>query len=384
MSIKNVFIYVADSLRWDYLPETVANSGTTFKTVAQSNFSAPSFATLGSGLYPIQHQVHNWGDVLAPKTPTIFELDGINAGYRDHSEGTEATVFRILKQDEVTFLEDLEPPFVHLERNSHPHVPFGKDAPNTAEGYYRDRGNDWERMLRDYEYGIQQSVDRFQKRLDYLEEAGLLEETLVVFTSDHGELFGEYGAKGHGAPSCPELAYVPTVFINPQLDSEDFTVDPRTEIIEHVDMVQTALAGVGQRDALDIPGTDILSDERSKEWGYHHINIVRKGKQFYTAEAAWWHDGGHVFARNSLPYRMMYALSQFRDPPIRQNLLSEPTALLRTFAREKRTFGSPLDSKSRTENDIEEFRERLVQKEHRKQSLNDREKERLKDLGYLG
>jgi arylsulfatase A-like enzyme len=383
MDFESVYIYVADSLRWDFLPDTVANLGTTFKTVAQSNFSAPSFATLGSGLYPIQHQVHNWGDVLAPETPTIFELEETNTGYRDHTDGTEATVFRILKQDEATFLEDLKPPFIHLERNSHPHVPFGKDAPDTAEAYYRDRGNDWKQMRRDYEYGIQQSVNRFQKRLDYLEDAGLLDETLVIFTSDHGELFGEYGAKGHGAPSCPELAYVPVVFINPQLNSEDFNVDSQTEIIEHVDVIQTSLSAIGYSNVLSLPGTDLLSENRLRDWGYHHINIVRKGKQFYTAEAAWWHDGGHVFTQNQLPYRLLYALSQFRDVPVRQNLLSEPTALVRTFLREDQTFGSPPLPKSRIKSDIKEFREQLGRKEHHRLRLDEREKERLEDLGYL-
>ncbi|WP_129115514.1 sulfatase-like hydrolase/transferase [Halegenticoccus tardaugens] len=383
MNFKNVHIYVADSLRWDYLPDTISELGVTFKTVAQSNFSAPSFATLGTGLYPVQHQVHNWGDVLAPDTPTIFELDGLHTGYRDHAEGTEATVFRILKQDEAVDLSDLKPPFLHVERNSYPHVPFGKNAPDTVQEYYNDRGNDWQQMRRDYKCGIKQSVNRFQKRLDYLEDSGLLEDTLIVFTSDHGELFGEYGTKGHGSPTCPELVYVPTVFINPQLQEEDFQINPQSEIIEHVDLVQTMLSSIGYGNALTTSGVDLFSRDRMRDWGYNHINIVRKGRKFYTAESAWDYNGGHVFAQNKTFYRFIYAISQFRDAPARENLVANPTKLIRYYIKNTELFGSPTHSESKSKENIDTFTDQLSREEGYAHGLSENEKERLKNLGYL-
>jgi len=60
-----------------------------------------------------------------------------------------------------------------------------------------------------------------------------MDRTLVIFTSDHGELLGEYGGlTGHVRPPCPELVYVPTVFIHPLIKNK------KTEesIMRHVDL----------------------------------------------------------------------------------------------------------------------------------------------------
>ena len=51
-------------------------------------------------------------------------------------------------------------------------------------------------------------------------------------------------------PTCPELVYVPTVFLSPSLSADDFQVDPDSEIIEQVDVVQTALSAIGFDDKI--------------------------------------------------------------------------------------------------------------------------------------
>ena len=384
MTIENVYIYVADSLRWDFLPDSIADRGVTFKTVAQSNFSAPSFATLGSGLYPPQHGVHNWGDVLAPETQTIFEIDDLNGGYRDHSDGTDDPTFRILKREEAVDVTDLNPPFIHLERNSDPHVPFGEDAPETAAEYYADRGNDWQQMHSDYRHGIAKSVSRFERRLDALAEAGVLDETLVIFTSDHGELLGEYGKTAHGSPSCPELAYVPCVFIHPEISASSFHANPKSDVIEHVDVIQTALAAIEREDALSIPGTNLFEQERHRDWGYNHINAVRRDRQLYTAEGIWWYDSGHVFTRNSMLNRGVYALAQLRGIPERRHALSHPLELIRAFTRSHASFGEPPVGKTASQKRIKDFRDTLESRElAHSRGLDKTERERLVDLGYL-
>ena len=54
---RNVFIFVADSLRFDHLSQSVADRGVAVETVAQTMFTAPSFTTFATGLYPPQHGV---------------------------------------------------------------------------------------------------------------------------------------------------------------------------------------------------------------------------------------------------------------------------------------------------------------------------------------
>ena len=59
-------------------------------------------------------------------------------------------------------------------------------------------------------------VDReIERTLDVLRAHGLLENTLVVVTSDHGEAFGEHDTLGHGHHLHGELARIPMVFHGP-------------------------------------------------------------------------------------------------------------------------------------------------------------------------
>ena len=122
-----------------------------------------------------------------------------------------------------------------MERGNNTHSPYSGEF-ESLKAYYEDRGNDIEQIKRDYRNAVERTRNQFEKRITELEDRGILEETLVVFTSDHGELLGEYGELDHGAPICPELAYVPTVFIHPGLSEESFNVNQNGEVLEHVDI----------------------------------------------------------------------------------------------------------------------------------------------------
>jgi phosphoglycerol transferase MdoB-like AlkP superfamily enzyme len=53
--------------------------------------------------------------------------------------------------------------------------------------------------------------------LDQLKESGLLDQTLVVITDDHGEMLGANGGPiGHGWAITPELANAPLIIMDPQ------------------------------------------------------------------------------------------------------------------------------------------------------------------------
>jgi phosphoglycerol transferase MdoB-like AlkP superfamily enzyme len=52
--------------------------------------------------------------------------------------------------------------------------------------------------------------------LDELKNSGLLDQTLVIITDDHGEMLGENGGpNGHGWAVTPELANVPLIIMDP-------------------------------------------------------------------------------------------------------------------------------------------------------------------------
>ncbi len=85
---------------------------------------------------------------------------------------------------------------------------------------YRDQGFDLNmiRCMKAYYYACVSFVDyQVGKILNMLEETGQLENTLIVFTSDHGELLGDYHCYGkrsmHQAPAhIPMVIYQKGVF----------------------------------------------------------------------------------------------------------------------------------------------------------------------------
>jgi arylsulfatase A-like enzyme len=77
--------------------------------------------------------------------------------------------------------------------------------------------------------------------LDRLDETLGLEETLVVFTADHGEAFGEHGQVFHpGSALYDENVHVPIILSGPTVDAGEVETP-----IANVDLVPTILGEVG-------------------------------------------------------------------------------------------------------------------------------------------
>ena len=51
--------------------------------------------------------------------------------------------------------------------------------------------------------------------LTTLEDRGVLRDTFVVITSDHGEMFGEHGLYGHGKSLTEPVIHVPLILKTP-------------------------------------------------------------------------------------------------------------------------------------------------------------------------
>lgn len=78
-----------------------------------------------------------------------------------------------------------------------------------------------QQMWRLYKASIRYVDEQIDRLLEELESTGKLDDTLVVLTSDHGELFGEHGQYGKPERMYDELIQVPLVVLNapPELES---------------------------------------------------------------------------------------------------------------------------------------------------------------------
>lgn len=67
-----------------------------------------------------------------------------------------------------------------------------------------------------YKKGVKITLDSVAKIIKLLEEYDILDETIIIITSDHGELIGEYGLTGHGLIyPYNELIHVPLAIYDP-------------------------------------------------------------------------------------------------------------------------------------------------------------------------
>jgi arylsulfatase A-like enzyme len=98
--------------------------------------------------------------------------------------------------------------------------------------------DEW-RNVRAHYYALVSHVDdQVGRILAGLDELGLRESTLVVFTSDHGEHLGDHGLIQKGPPGLDSCARVPLVISSPGRIPAG---QVRNEIVELVDLAPTVL-----------------------------------------------------------------------------------------------------------------------------------------------
>jgi arylsulfatase A-like enzyme len=70
----------------------------------------------------------------------------------------------------------------------------------------------------------------------FLERIGILDDTVVIITADHGEFFGEYGFISHGFCALEEVARVPLIVRHPALFPAGARVD---NVVSTIDLFTT-------------------------------------------------------------------------------------------------------------------------------------------------
>jgi len=101
--------------------------------------------------------------------------------------------------------------------------------------------------------------------LDALEERGLMDDTLVVLTADHGDAFGEAGYYGHPRQLDEALLHVPLIVLGDGVPERTVTSPAST-----LDIAPTLLGAAGAtHDGLPgIPLQDIWTDPESHDERY--------------------------------------------------------------------------------------------------------------------
>lgn len=317
---RNVIIIMIDTLRADHLklyddtnvvtPEIVsfANSGVVFERCqAVSNWTKPSCASILTGLYPDTHLARGQDTKVNSDVYLVSELFkntgefvtaafiangylakefGFNKGwdlYINYIRENKRTEAEYVFKDASNWIEQNKDKrfFVYIHTID-PHVPY--DPPQDDLKLYFDepysgiiKPRITGQLLEDFKKNKVEftPTDRrflhalykgeityhdryFGKFIQKLKELGLLDDTFIVVTSDHGEEFFEHGSVGHGHTLHQELLHVPLIMRMPSLLPQGTRIK---EIVSHVDIVPTIIEASG----IDLTKTskDILIEGRS-------------------------------------------------------------------------------------------------------------------------
>lgn len=89
-----------------------------------------------------------------------------------------------------------------------------------------------------YAYLVKEEDKKVGIILDALENAGLSRSTVIILTSDHGELALSHGMRGSGYCAYEEVIHIPLVISNPNMFLHDQVTD---SFYSHVDFLPTLL-----------------------------------------------------------------------------------------------------------------------------------------------
>lgn len=94
-----------------------------------------------------------------------------------------------------------------------------------------------------------------------LEKNGLLQNTIVIITGDHGEGFGEHGQIAHNGTAYEEGMRIPLIIRMPHPDFQPTTIKG---LRQHVDIAPTLLDAAGIRVTGAFPGLNLLTSDGHK------------------------------------------------------------------------------------------------------------------------
>ena len=291
----NVIVYLVDTLRADHLGcygqdrgvspriDGFAAGATLFENArANAPWTLPAVASVMTGLWPPAHGVFEDTRRLVPEAVTLAETLR-DAGYQTAAVVTngfateaygldqgfdELTLIKTARrkssrvhEEAVAWLETRDPerPFFLYLHTIDPHKPylptdelrrqFAPEADaiwrqivaNPAKQRWPPSDHVVAQLLALYDAEIAENDASFGDTLDALQTAGLYDDALIVFLSDHGEEFHEHGAWTHASNLFREVLNVPLIVKLPG-QREGRRV---AELAQQIDLMPTLLTYLG-------------------------------------------------------------------------------------------------------------------------------------------
>jgi arylsulfatase A-like enzyme len=311
----NVILISIDTLRADrlgaygYKKETSPNIDTFAadsilfeSSIAQAPSTLPSHASIFTGLFPVNHGAFAALQTPIPtKTPTIPEIMrdagfrtisfnggglvgavyGFGRGFEHYVTERDNDRFRYKVDAATDWLDDNGDDkffmFLHTYEVHDPYAPdpeylalfetdYAGSISNNIDSKEIGKINsdsfdlsaaDIEHVNNAYDAEIRSMDDAFGRLIAYLKDNNLYDNTVIIFTSDHGEEFGEHGYVGrHFFTLYDELIHVPLIVKMPDSQRAGVMVG---EQVRGVDILPTLLDLLAINFEPDIDGESLIS-----------------------------------------------------------------------------------------------------------------------------
>jgi arylsulfatase A-like enzyme len=173
--------------------------------------------------------------------------------------------------------------------------------------------------------GVDDSLGRI---LATLEKKGVLDDTVVVFTSDHGYFYGEHGLNEERRLAYEETIRIPLLIRYPRRIDTNVT---RSQMVLSIDLAPTLLELAGVQPGADLQGRSLIAvlERDSRDWRSSFLVEYYSDTVFPRI-----HQMGYVAARTErykyIQYRELEGMDELydleADPFEETNIIGRPDA----------------------------------------------------------
>ncbi|MCK5222120.1 MAG: sulfatase, partial [Candidatus Aminicenantes bacterium] len=275
---KNILLITIDTLRYDRVSiyndnfvktpnmDKLAKKSVIFKRAfAHTPLTLPSHANILTGTTPLYHGISDnnrfrlddkfltLAEHLKPsgyRTAAFtasfvlnkyFKLDQGFDFYHGPDKSNELIAEEVVRSS-IEWLKDNEGPWFLWIHIWDPHAPYS--APEPFGSRFRSDPYSGEVAYTDSQLGI---------LFKYIENSGLMKNTAIVLTGDHGEALGDHGEQEHGYFAYNETIHIPLIIYDPSLD--DTTINKN---VSHIDIFPTICELTGVKIPGHIQGRSLL------------------------------------------------------------------------------------------------------------------------------
>ena len=323
---RNIILISIDTLRADHLgcygyerntsPNVDAlalDSAQFLNTYASAPWTLPSHVSILTSLHGVHHQVYYSEDKMDPSLITLSELlkqnhfynsaftgggfvssvYGFSKGFDTYEEG----VGGVFKQDSVERVYSAVSEWLDYNKDKNfflflhtyqPHTPYACPAP--YKGMFLEENAKWrhldlfsalggragifkslpeedrQNIISLYDSEIRYTDEKLVGPLvEKLKEMDLYDQTMIIFTSDHGEEFYDHKGWGHGHSIYDESLKVPLLVKFPESKFKGKRIE---NIVSLVDIMPTILEEMNiDFSGLDIDGKSLFPVLKGREKG---------------------------------------------------------------------------------------------------------------------